>query len=94
MERALDVQGGGPLRSGGDLRIPLKIPQSFFPPAAEFREAVQAYIRWCEVLFTIREAVKLPLMWKLWSHKEVKRLRKTTRRPEKPSRHPGRDGAA
>lgn len=23
------------------------------------------------VLFTVRKAVKLPLMWKLWSHKDV-----------------------
>lgn len=28
------------------------------------------------VLFSVREAVKLPLMWKLWSHEEVNKLRR------------------
>lgn len=58
-----------------------KIPQTFCQTLPEFCKAVQDDIWWCEALFTIREAVKLPLMWKLWSHKDVNRLQKTTRRP-------------
>lgn len=58
-----------------------KIPPTCCQTLPEFCEAVQDDIWWCEALFTIREAVKLPLMWKLWSHKDVNRLQKTTRRP-------------
>lgn len=72
-------QDGDPLRSDGDDRI----PQTVFQPAAEFRKAVPADIGWCEGFCTIREAVKLPLMWKLWSHQDANRLQKTPRRPEK-----------
>lgn len=33
-------------------------------------------IRRHAVLFTVREAVKLPLMWKLWSHEDVNKPRR------------------
>lgn len=58
-----------------------KTPPTFCQTLPESCEAVQDDIWRCEALFTIREAVKLPLMWKLWSHKDVNRLQKTARRP-------------
>lgn len=33
-------------------------------------------IRQHAVFFTVREAVKLPLMWKLWSHEDVNKLQR------------------
>lgn len=42
-------------------------------------EAIKAsvwYFGGEQFLFTVREAVKLPLMWKLWSHEDVNKLRR------------------
>lgn len=37
---------GAPLRCGGDERV----PRTFFRPAAEFQEALQGGVRWCQVV--------------------------------------------
>lgn len=39
----------------------------------------------CEVCVTITEAVKLPLMWKLWSHGDVNGLPETQKGPVLPA---------
>lgn len=39
----------------------------------------------CEVCVTITEAVKLPLMWKLWSHGDVNGLPETQKGPVPPA---------
>lgn len=57
-----------------------------YGPWLWFREVGRADIELCEVLFTIREAVKLPLMWELWSRKDVKQAPEDNAAPRKPSR--------
>lgn len=50
---------------------------SFWTEGSENQEtqlSLVSNIQWYVVLFTVRVAVKLPLMWKLWSHEDINKF--------------------